>query len=180
MNTQGEGVPVMIFNSLSWPRTEVTEIEAQLPGRQADSGGRFRTESRRSRNCCPSMRKLIALDSLLLSQTPSLGYATYFVRGATAAPAVHSMLKASADTLENEFLRLKSRSADRLHDQPVRQAQRTESLAPAETDTGGPKTRLAETCCKLSSTSPSNGTPGTSTPTSKSNTGISIRPMKSS
>ena len=31
VNTQGEGVPVMMFNSLSWPRTEVTEVEAQLP-----------------------------------------------------------------------------------------------------------------------------------------------------
>ena len=32
VNTQGEGVPVMIFNSLSWARTEVAEVEAQLPG----------------------------------------------------------------------------------------------------------------------------------------------------
>src|SRR5437899_4474725 len=32
VNTQGDGVPVMIFNSLSWPRTEVIEVEAQLTG----------------------------------------------------------------------------------------------------------------------------------------------------
>ena len=31
VNTQGEGVPVLIFNSLSWPRTEVVDVEAQLP-----------------------------------------------------------------------------------------------------------------------------------------------------
>src|SRR4029077_16582512 len=30
-NTQGEGVPFLLFNSLSWPRTDVTEIETQLP-----------------------------------------------------------------------------------------------------------------------------------------------------
>src|SRR5205823_10091765 len=31
VNTEGDGAPVMIFNSLSWPRTEVTEVEVQLP-----------------------------------------------------------------------------------------------------------------------------------------------------
>ena len=33
VNTQGDGVPVVVFNSLSWPRTEVIEVEVQLPGR---------------------------------------------------------------------------------------------------------------------------------------------------
>src|SRR5580700_11104047 len=31
IDTQREGVPVILFNSLSWPRTGVTELEAQLP-----------------------------------------------------------------------------------------------------------------------------------------------------
>src|SRR3984893_5827732 len=31
VNTQGEGVPVLLFNSLSWPRTAVSEVEVQLP-----------------------------------------------------------------------------------------------------------------------------------------------------
>ncbi len=31
INTQGTGVPVVVFNSLSWPQTEVIETEAQLP-----------------------------------------------------------------------------------------------------------------------------------------------------
>src|SRR5208337_3793406 len=30
IDTQGDGVPVVVFNTLSWPRTEVTEISAQL------------------------------------------------------------------------------------------------------------------------------------------------------
>ena len=42
VNTQGEGVPVIFFNSLSWPRTDVTEIETQLPEpAQQIAGGRF-------------------------------------------------------------------------------------------------------------------------------------------
>jgi alpha-mannosidase len=142
VNMQGEGVPVMIFNSLSWPRTEVTEAEAQLPtpARQievVDSAGR------------PAESELLSIDAethrarfLLLSKTPSFGYQTYFVRAATAAPAVHSMLKASADTLENEFLRVKVDPQTGCMTSLFDKRSSMESLAPAETDTGGPKTSI--------------------------------------
>src|ERR1700676_3962474 len=142
VNTQGEGVPVMIFNSLSWPRTEVTEVEAQLPApsRQievVDSAGK------------PADSELLSIDAethrarfLLLSKTPSFGYQTYFVRAATSAPAVHSLLKASADTLENEFLRVKIDSRTGCMTSLFDKRSGTESLAPADTDTGGPKTSI--------------------------------------
>src|SRR5271170_1071146 len=32
INTKGDGVPVVVLNSLSWPRVEVIEAEVQLPG----------------------------------------------------------------------------------------------------------------------------------------------------
>jgi alpha-mannosidase len=138
-NTQGEGVPVMIFNTLSWPRSEVTELELQLPApaRQievVDSAGK------------PAESQLIHLDAethrvrfLLLSKTPSFGYQTYFVRAAANAPAVHSLLKASADTLENEFIRVKIDSQTGCMTSLFDKRSGTEALAPAETDTGGPK-----------------------------------------
>ena len=78
-------MPVLIFNSLSWPRTEVTEVEAQLPApakqiEVVDSNGK------------PAESQLLSLDAethrarfLLLSNTPSLGYQTYFVRAAMPA-----------------------------------------------------------------------------------------------
>ena len=56
----------------------------------------------------------------------------------------------------------------------------TEALAPAETDTGGPKN---STCGNLLQTfvdKPQTWDAGTSTPTSRSNTGIWTRPTKSS
>ena len=142
INTQGEGVPVMIFNSLSWPRTEVIEVEAQLaaPARQievVDSTGK------------PADSELLSIDAethrvrfLLLSQTPSFGYQTYFVRAATTAPPVHSMLKASEDTLENEFLRVKIDPQTGCMTSLFDKRTGTESLTPAETDTGGPKTAI--------------------------------------
>jgi alpha-mannosidase len=146
VNTQGEGVPVLIFNSLSWPRSEVTEVEAQLPApanqiEVVDSTGR------------PAESQLLSLDAethrahfLLLSKTPAMGYQTYFVRPAPAAPVVHSMLKASSDTLENEFLRVKIDPQTGCMTSLFDKRSGIEALAPAETDTGGPKT---STCGNL-------------------------------
>ncbi len=142
VNTQGEGVPVLIFNPLSWPRTEVSELEAQLPApakqiEVVDSTGKT-AES-----------QLLSIDAethrarfLLLSNTPSLGYKTYFVRAATATPAAHSTLKVSADTLENEFLRVKIDPKTGCMTSLFDKRSGTEVLAPAETDTGGPKTSI--------------------------------------
>jgi alpha-mannosidase len=138
-DTQHDGVPVMLFNSLSWPRVDVTEIEAQLPEptRQVqvmDSAGK------------PAEAQLLSIDPethrarfLLLSNTPSLGYATYFVRAATNAPQTHSLLKASADTLENEFIRVKIDASTGCMSSLFDKRSSTESLAPAESGTGGPR-----------------------------------------
>ncbi|HEY1677488.1 MAG TPA: glycoside hydrolase family 38 C-terminal domain-containing protein [Candidatus Sulfotelmatobacter sp.] len=141
-NTQGNGTAVMLFNSLSWPRTDVSEVEAQLPEptqqiQVVDSSGK------------PAESQLVSLDAathrakfLLLSHTPSLGYATYFVRPAAAGPAVHSMLKASPDTLENEFIRLKIDPQTGCMTSLFDKKSGVETLAPSETDTGGPKTSI--------------------------------------
>jgi alpha-mannosidase len=139
VNTEGKGVPVLIFNSLSWPRTEVNEVELQLP----QSARQIEVEDSKGK---PAEAQLLSIDTethrarfLLLSNTPPLGYQTYFVRGAASAASVRSVLKASADTLENEFVRvqvdLQSGCMTSLYDK----RSGTEALTPAETDTGGPK-----------------------------------------
>ena len=142
VNTQGDGVPVLLFNSLSWPRTEVTEVEVQLPAaaRQivvVDSAGK------------PAEAQLLSIDQethrarlLLLSTTPAFGYNTYFVRGTAAAPATRSLLKATTDTLENEFIRVQIDPQTGCMMSLFDKRSGTESLAPAETDTGGPKTSI--------------------------------------
>jgi alpha-mannosidase len=150
VNTQGDGVPLMIFNSLSWPRTEVAEVEAQLPAPAkqiavVDAKGK------------PAEAQLLSLDPethrakfLLLAHTPSMGYRTYFVHAATSAPSVRSMLKASStphgDTLENEFIRLTIDPQTGCMTSLFEKGSGTEALAPAETDTGGPKDK---TCGNL-------------------------------
>jgi len=142
VNTQREGIPVMLFNPLSWARTDMTEVEVQLPSTSSqiqvnDSSGKV------------AETQLLSMDPgthrarfLVLSNTPSLGYETYFVKGVTSAPAVHSLLKASGDALENEFIRVNVDPQTGCMTSLFDKRSGTESLAPAETDTGGPKDKV--------------------------------------
>ena len=140
INTSGPGVPVVAFNSLSWPRREVTEITVQLPAptRQievVDGSGK------------PVPSQLLSMDAatnraLLLAQVsvPSLGYKTYYVRPAVkAAAASSSVMRGSVDILENERVRVKVDTKTGCITSLFDKRSNSETLAPAETDTGGPK-----------------------------------------
>jgi alpha-mannosidase len=139
INTRGGGVPVVVFNSLSWPRVEVIEIEAQLPASAQhvevfDSAGK------------PVESQLVAIepdthrvDLLVLSHTPAIGYATYFVRGAAKQAPHHSTVKASAGALENEFIRVKIDPETGCMTSLFDKRSQTEALALSETDSGGHK-----------------------------------------
>ena len=151
INTAGpqapqESVPVLVFNSLAWPRMGVVEVEAQLPAPAkhiavTDSSGKA------------VKTQLLGIDPathrarlLLLANVPSLGYTTYFVRGVSNAAPALSTLRASADTLENEFIRVKIDPRTGCMTSLFDKRSNQEALAPSETDTGGPKDR---TCGNL-------------------------------
>jgi len=141
-NTEGEGVPVIIFNSLSWPRADIVETEAQLP---AAAQAITVVDSKRRL----AQFQLLSIDAgthrahfLLLADVPALGYQTYFVRGAAKSAGTPSTLKASADSLENDFVRVKIDPTSGCMTSLVDKSTNTEALAPAETDTGGPKDRV--------------------------------------
>ena len=139
VNTEGNGVPIVIFNSLSWPRTEIIEVEVQLPGpakyvEVVNSAGKR----------APS--QLLAMDTgtprarlLMWASAPAVGYNTYFVRAAAKPEPNSSAVKASADTLENEFVRIKIDPKSGCMLSLFDKRSKTEALAPSETDTGGPK-----------------------------------------
>ena len=141
-NAMGAGVPVLVFNPLAWARTGLVEVEAQLPGPAksvtvTDAAG---TEAR---------LQLLAMDApthrarfLLLASIPSLGYKTYFVRGMVAGAAVHTSLKATADTLENEFVRVKIDSRTGCMTSLFDKRANQEALAPSQSDTGGPTDKI--------------------------------------
>ena len=105
VNTQGDGVPVMVFNSLSWARAEVIEVEAQLPGPARDV---FVTDAQRRGHA-----QLLSIDPethrarfLLLAYAPPFGYNTYFVQSSSGATRDRSDLRSTSDTLENAFVRV--------------------------------------------------------------------------
>jgi alpha-mannosidase len=131
-----------VFNPLSWARTGVVEVEAQLPAPPkyiavVDAAGKA------------VKAQVLGIDSathrvrlLLLASVPSLGYATYFVRGGPSPAPDLSTLRARADTLENEFIRVKIDPHTGCMTSLFDKRDSQESLAPAETDTGGPKDRV--------------------------------------
>ena len=141
-NTRGPGVPVQVFNPLSWQRREVIEAEVQLPGpaqriEVADPSG----------NTVDS--QLLAMDAsthrarfLMLVDVPSMGYKTYFVRAAAKATTPHNPVKASVDALENDFVRLKIDPHTGCMTSVYDKRSENELLALPETDSGGPKTAI--------------------------------------
>ena len=142
VNTQGEGVPVLIFNSLSWPRTDVIEVEVQLP----NPASRIQVVDTKGKS---ANGQLLSIDPethrarfLLQANVPPMGYSTYFVRAAASVSSAASPLKAKSDTLENEFLRLKVDPQSGCVTSLVDKKTNTESLAPAESDTGGPRNSI--------------------------------------
>ena len=140
-NRLAEGVPVLVVNSLGWARTGVVEVEAQLPAPAqhisvTDAAGKT------------APAQLISVDPkthrarfLLLARAPALGYETYFVRGVLADPSL-STLRAHDDMLENEFVRVKIDPQTGCMTSLFDKRNHQEALAPAETDTGGPRDRI--------------------------------------
>lgn len=142
INTQGNGVPVLVFNSLSWPRTDVVELEAQLPTPAKEIAVSDATGK-------PAEWELLGLDPqthrahfLLVADTPSYGYNTYFVRTATTPVPQHTSLTATPTSLENEFIRLTIDPQTGCMTSLFDKSSNQEALAPAETDTGGPKNSI--------------------------------------
>jgi alpha-mannosidase len=141
IDTQQNGTPIVVYNSLSWDRSDIVEVEAQLPTAATN------IEVVNSANK-PVPFQVIVNDPethrvhfLLEAEVPSLGYATYFVRSAPKPVNTASSLKATSTEMENKFLRVKvdpqSGCITSLYDKRTNQ----ESIATAETDTGGPKNR---------------------------------------
>ncbi len=136
VNTEGNGVPVVVFNSLAWQRNAVVEIEAQLPGpakevEVTDSSGKLIEAQLLSIEPGTNRAHLLILASL-----PSFGYETYFVRAAGHAAVDNFAVSASADTLENQFVRLKIDPKTGCVTSLYDKRSQTEALAPAETDSG--------------------------------------------
>ena len=139
INLKGSGVPVVVFNSLSWPRDEVVETEVRLPEASgfvevADAAGKPVASQVLSAG-----RGTRRVRLLLRASVPAFGYSTYYVRASARPAAIQTMVRASGETLENEFVRLNVDAKTGCMTSLFDKRTKSEALAPAETDTGGPK-----------------------------------------
>lgn len=139
IRSNGAGTPLVVFNSLSWPRNEGVESEVQLPGAAADvevvdSAGKGVPSQVLSDDAGTHRVHL-----LLKASVPSLGYRTYYVLAAAKLPAMPSEIKATRESLENDALRLKVDTQTGCMTSLFDKRSKSEALAPSETDTGGPK-----------------------------------------
>jgi alpha-mannosidase len=111
VNTEGEGIPVVLFNPLSWARTDITEAEAQFPSKLVPQGG---IEVRNSAGTVlPS--SIFSRDDtthtvkirFLAKSVPAMGYAVFHLVPVAQGGSASTTLKASAEGMENEFVSLK-------------------------------------------------------------------------
>jgi alpha-mannosidase len=102
----GAGVPVMVWNPLAWERTDLVEVDVQLPGAAregiavVDAKGNTLRMQVVSKNLMTNSYELL----VEVKNVPSMGYEILHVVGPSREEP--SDLKASGLTLENEFLRV--------------------------------------------------------------------------
>ena len=103
----GEGVSIVVFNTLSWERCDVVRAQASLPK------GAFHVLDAQG-NPVPCQR--IGRDELvfLANDLPPLGYAVYRILPGTVEASPEGGLKAKASGMENDYVRVRFDKKGRL------------------------------------------------------------------
>ena len=100
LNTATEGTPIVVFNPLNIAREDVVEADVKFPGSTPESVS----------VTGPDGREVPAQVSdgkvVFLAKAPSVGYAVYSVRAASAKAAEPSALQVSEHSLENAYYRV--------------------------------------------------------------------------
>jgi alpha-mannosidase len=105
---KSDGVSVLVFNPLSWTRTDEVEFDAQFPTPVKDIGA-IGPDGK------PMPLEVLSTDPqtgsmrlrLLAEDIPATGYKLVKLVPQASSPAAKPALTAAADSLENEFIRLK-------------------------------------------------------------------------
>jgi alpha-mannosidase len=106
VHTQGDGVPVMVFNPLSWVRSDVAEAEVELP--EATNEVQVRDASDKPalhqilQRITPNKLRVI----FRADDVPSMGYKMFYFSAANANAPVPTDLHSDRLRMENEFLRV--------------------------------------------------------------------------
>jgi alpha-mannosidase len=130
-DTQGAGIPVVVYNPLSWERTGAIAIDLHTP----PAGQRY--EARDSAGQ-PLLSQIAAQHpatqdvslEVMVKNVPPVGYETIHIVTVPAARAEVSPLKVAGTTVENEFLRMKIDPQTGCVTSLVTKADNKESVAP--------------------------------------------------
>lgn len=99
IDTQGPGAPIVVFNTLSWDRWDLVEVETTLPK------GRFHVVDCEGQVVLS--QKTHDGKLLIEAKVPALGHATFFVVAGAGARIDAVPLAVSKNILENGFLAVK-------------------------------------------------------------------------
>jgi alpha-mannosidase len=108
VDTQGQGVPFVVFNPLSWERTEPVTVEVHTPAQgqeleALDAEGKPLLSQVLSTDNATQRTKL----QVMVKGVPSLGYSVIHVVLVSHAKPVPSALKVDGTTIENQYFRMK-------------------------------------------------------------------------
>ncbi len=109
IDTRGEGVPLVVFNPLFWPRTDAVETEVTVPGKPAalrllaPDGAEVPVQvlGRKEAENKTAFRIVFTA-----SDVPSFGYGVFRAVGAAEPSSLTAGIIAEPERLENEFFRV--------------------------------------------------------------------------
>ena len=101
LNSQGDGVPLVVFNPLNVAREDVVEAEVHFPDGMPSAVHVIGPDGK-ERPAQVSEGKVI-----FAAEAPSVGYVVYNVQPGAGSGADHSPLSVTKDTLENEYYRVR-------------------------------------------------------------------------
>jgi alpha-mannosidase len=145
-----DGTSILVFNPLSWTRSDVVEAEAQFPTPvvgvmgQNSTGTSVPLEVLSKDDATNRVRV-----RFLAQQVPALGYETVKLVNAAGTAGSFPVVKASSSELENEFLRATIDPQTGCITSLFDKRSNTESLAPATQSEGSPANLNGKPCGNL-------------------------------
>lgn len=107
-NTEGPGLPVLVFNPLAWTRTDVVEVEVQFPGPATEVEVRDPAGQTLLAEVFARATETHKLKVRFLAEAvPPLGYKVFHLVRVRQARLPASSLLARSDAIENEFFRVR-------------------------------------------------------------------------
>jgi alpha-mannosidase len=108
IDTAGEGIPVVVFNTLSWERSGPAEVKVELPDEEKSFAVRDVEGNLHPCQVMSSGKVEGGAEARVLfsaQAVPAMGYSTFHIVGGKQAEPT-AELSASSEKLENEFVRV--------------------------------------------------------------------------